>query len=281
MGGNGDLQFQQPISTTIAANGVSRDLTSYNTATSIIQLSGTWVGTLIVEGSNNGANYFTLPMLSRSSSLYVGSMTANGIYLANTNGYQFIRVTSTAWTSGTATITVYGSDAASLIATDAILRGATDGAQIGNLGDRLKVDANFTVLGGQLVPTITNKLRVRYSTTPATAGAAYSTIYTRSGTGLFFGFQCDFNSANVRLRLTIDSGQIFEITISDVKLFQFNDTSTTRMQMGGFWATVGNTVDFSTKYAIPYTTSITLEMQRSDGTNHSMSQYMVLLTEDT
>lgn len=147
--------------------------------------------------------------------------------------------------------------------------------------NRFPVDANFTVLGGQLVPTITNKLRVRYSTTPATAGSAYSTIYTRTGTGLFFGFQADFNSANVRLRLTIDGGQIFEITMADIKLFQFNDTSTTRMQMGGFWATVGNTVDFSTKYAIPYTSSITIEMQRSDGTNHQMNQYMVLLTEDT
>lgn len=146
---------------------------------------------------------------------------------------------------------------------------------------RLRVDANFSVLGGQLVPTITNKLRVRYSTTSATVGSAYSTIYTRSGTGLFFGFQADFNSANVRLRLTIDSGQIFEITVADLKLFQFNDTTTTRMQMGGFWATVGNTVDFSVKYAIPYTSSVLLEMQRSDGVNHQMSQYMVILTEDT
>lgn len=146
---------------------------------------------------------------------------------------------------------------------------------------RLKVDANFSVLGGQLVPTITNKLRVRYSTTPATVGSAYSTIYTRSGTGLFFGFQVDFNSANVRIKLTIDSGIIFEITVADLKLFQFNDTTTTRMQMGAFFATVGNTVDFSVKYAIPYTSSVLIEMQRTDGSNHQMSQYMVILTEDT
>lgn len=155
------------------------------------------------------------------------------------------------------------------------------GNEIGVTGNPLITNTSFSVLGGQLVPTITNKMRVRYSTTPATAGSAYSTIYTRSGTGLFFGFQADFNSAKVRLRLTIDSGQIFEITLEDLKLFQFNDTSTTRMQMGGFWATVGNTIDFSTKYAIPYTTSITIEMQRSDATNHTMNQYMVLLTEDT
>lgn len=143
------------------------------------------------------------------------------------------------------------------------------------------IPASFTVLGGQLVPTITNKFRVRYSTSSAVVGSIYTTIYTRSGTGLFFGFQSDFNSANVSLRLTIDSGQIFEITIADLKLFQFNDTTTTRTQAGSFWTTIGNTVDFSSKFPIPYTTSVTIEMKRTDATNHQMNNYMVFLTEDT
>lgn len=164
---------------------------------------------------------------------------------------------------------------------DVQLKGATDASLIGNVGDRLKVDANFTVLGGQLVPTITNKLRVRYSTTPAVIGAAYSTVYTRSGTGLFFGFQTDFNSANVSIRLTIDSGQIFELTQADIKLFQFNDTTTTRTQMGGFLTTIGNTLDFSSRYAIPYTSSVLIEVKRSDATNHQLNNYIVFLTEDT
>lgn len=140
---------------------------------------------------------------------------------------------------------------------------------------------SFSVLGGQLVPTITNKLRVEYSTSSSTVGSAYSTLYTRTGTGLFFGFQADFNSANVRLRLTIDSGVIFTITVADLKLFQFNDTTTTRTQMGGFWTTIGNTVDFSSRFAIPYSSSILIEMQRSDATNHTNNNYMVILTEDT
>lgn len=146
---------------------------------------------------------------------------------------------------------------------------------------KLKVDASFSVLGGQFVPTITNKLRVRYAVGNVNVPAAYTTIYTRSGTGLFFGFQTDFNSANVRLRLTIDGGQIFEITVATLKLFQFNDTSATRMQMGGWWTTIGNTVDFSMRFPIPYTSTILIEMQRSDGVDHTMSQYMVILTEDT
>lgn len=157
----------------------------------------------------------------------------------------------------------------------------SSGVEIGTTSNRLKVNTDFTTVGGNLIPTMTNKFRVRYSTTPATVTSAYTTIYTRSGTGLFFGFQTDFNSANVFLRVTIDGGQIFEITVSDLKLFQFNDTSTTRMQMGGFWSTVGNTVDFSCKFPIPYASTVLIEMKRSDGTNHTMSQYMIFLTEDT
>ncbi len=131
------------------------------------------------------------------------------------------------------------------------------------------------------IPAITSKFRVRYSTTTMAIGAAYSTIYTRSGSGLFFGFQTSFNHANVRVRLTIDSSQVFEITLADLKLFQFNDTSDLRMQLGGFWATNGNIMDFSSKYAIPYTSSVLIEVQRSDASNHVMNNYMALLTEET
>lgn len=260
----------------------SLDVNDYQSCN--FQITGTFVATLKVQGSNDGTNFKDTVVLDASdpSSPPTTSITAAGLFYTPTP-YRYFRLRITAYTSGTATAVAFfqrliPGDLGARIST---LRGATDGTAIGNVGSRLMVDANFSVLGGQLVPTITNKLRIRYSTASAVAGSAYSTVYTRSGTGLFFGFQADFNSANVRLRLTIDSGQIFEITLVDVKAFQFNDTSTTRMQMGGFWTTVGNTLDFSTKYAIPYTSSVLIEMQRSDGTNHTMNQYMVFLTEDT
>lgn len=260
----------------------SLDVNDYQSCN--FQITGTFVATVKVQGSNDGTNFLDTIVLDASdpSSPPTVSITAPGLFYTPTP-YRFFRLRITAYTSGTATGTAFfqrivPGDLGARIAT---LRGATDGTKIGNVGDRIKVDASFAVLGGQLVPTITNKLRVRYSTSSATAGSAYSTLYTRSGTGLFFGFQADFNSAKVRLRLTIDSGQIFEITVEDLKLYQFNDTSTTRTQAGSFWTTIGNTIDFSSKFAIPYTSSVLIEMQRSDATNHTLNQYMVFLTEDT
>lgn len=134
---------------------------------------------------------------------------------------------------------------------------------------------------GQLVPTITNKLRIRTNISNVTVPAAYTTLFSRTGTGLFFGFQAAFNSANVRLKLTIDAGIVFELVLDDIKQFHFNDTGDTRMQLGGFLTTNGNAIDFSSKFAIPYGTSVSIDVQRSDASNHTNSNWIVFLTEDT
>jgi hypothetical protein len=145
--------------------------------------------------------------------------------------------------------------------------------------DRLQTSANLD--SGQLVPTITNKFRIRHAIGDVnlTAGS-YTTVFTRSGTGLFFGFQIGYDHQDVLVRLTIDGGQVFEISLDDVREFQFNDTTTTRTQMGGFLTTIGNTFDFSSKFAIPYETSLLIETKTTSGT-HKMRNWIVFLTEDS
>lgn len=151
------------------------------------------------------------------------------------------------------------------------------------IGAKQCLDVNAQLSSGQLVPTITNKLRIRLSVAATTLPAtnAFVTLYTRTGTGLFFGFQADFNSQNVNVRMTLDSGVIFTLKIADVKLMQFNDTSTTRVQSGAFLTTIGNTFDFSSRFAIPYTTSVLIEAAATDGTAHTNNNYIVFQTEDT
>lgn len=146
---------------------------------------------------------------------------------------------------------------------------------------RLRVDADLK--SGQLVPTITNKLRFRYAIADVTLPntGVYQTIYSRSGTGLFFGTQLGFDNAKVAVRVTIDGGVVFDLSLDDVKKFEFNDTTDGRMQMGGFLTAVGNVFDFSSRFAIPYSTSILIEASSTDGSNHKLKQYMSIHTEDT
>lgn len=287
MSGFADTEYEKQITGTINTNGGTLDITSSNGTTVGIQLSGTWIGTLLVEGSLNGTTYTTLSIMNLSTLTFANSTTANGNFLvnsasfSNTGGnYAALRLRASAWTSGTVTINVYGTDAAALGYNKTFIHGA-DGTQIGNTGDKLKVDANLTPT--QLVPTITNKLRIRTNVGNVLLPAAgtYITLYTRSGTGLFFGFQTAYNSDKVNIRLTIDGGQVFNLNLQTIKDFQFNDTSTTRMQMGGFLSTVGNMLDFSSRYAIPYTTSVLLEAASSDGANHNNTNWLVIQTEDT
>lgn len=150
-----------------------------------------------------------------------------------------------------------------------------------DVNGRVKVDANLS--SGQLVPTITNKLRIRYIIADVTLPAtnAFQTIYSRSGTGLFFGTQLGFDNSSVTVRITIDGGQMFSLPLNDIKTFEFNDTTDGRIQMGGFITSVGNVFDFSSRYAIPYTASILIEASANDSSAHKLKRYMTIQTEDT
>jgi hypothetical protein len=170
-------EFQQPINGTITAVSQNIDLTSPNSGTEIVQITGTWVGTLIIEGSNDGTTYYAIDATNRATRLLVTSITANGSFQANTNGFQFIRIRSSAWTSGTANISVYGSDSTSLISTDSLLRGGSDGTVIGNDGDALKVV--------NVDPIDTVGLDVKYSEVSSVVSGVETNVisFTAAGSG--------------------------------------------------------------------------------------------------
>lgn len=284
MGGvESNNEFQPDISGTINANGGTVDIKGPNSGTMGIQFSGTWVGTLVFEASQDGTTYTGLMGLQIPSMVLAANFTANGLNVVNSNAYKNLRVRATAWTSGTVTVTASGSDAVSLAFARALLFGAT-GNQITSttISGKECLDVNANVSQGQLVPTITNKFRIRLSTSTISLPntGVFTTIYSRSGTGLFFGFQADFASANINVRLTLDSA-IFTVKIADIKTMQFNDTSAGRVQLGGFLTTIGNTLDFSSKFAIPYTTSVLIEAAVTDATAHNNNYYIVFQTEDT
>lgn len=71
-----------------------------------IQLSGTWVGTLTIQGSNDNTNWNTVTVsnLGSTSQQFATSLTANGVY-GFPIAFRYLRARTTAWTSGTVTAT--------------------------------------------------------------------------------------------------------------------------------------------------------------------------------
>ena len=215
-----DSQWQKPISGTITAAGQTVDLTSPNSATSIVEVVGTWVGTLVVEGSNDGVTFYTVTSLNRATNSLTTAITASGAYDANTNGFQSLQIRASAWTSGTAWISVYGSDAASLINTVGYVRGATDGSLVGNSLDRLKTADGLREGGTQGALSLTtgntqyeakvgaSRLANRKSLTITALDDMYwgynNTVTTATGTPLY---------KNQQIVFAIDPDSTFQVWI--------------------------------------------------------------------
>lgn len=80
-----------------------------------IQLSGTWVGTLAFEGTIDGANWFSLEAVAVLGSGSIVSTTINGQWQVVSSGLLQVRVRSTAWTSGSASVTLIANGSAAVI----------------------------------------------------------------------------------------------------------------------------------------------------------------------
>lgn len=68
-----------------------------------LDLRGTFVGTVVIEGTVDGTNYVTIPFRALASPLYVVSVAAAGVYQAPCAGFRTLRVRMAAFTSGSAT----------------------------------------------------------------------------------------------------------------------------------------------------------------------------------
>lgn len=76
-----------------------------------IQVTGTWVGTLQFEGTVDGTNWVIINGVVAGTSTPGSTTTTNGVIRVTPSGLAQVRIISTAWTSGTATISIRASDA--------------------------------------------------------------------------------------------------------------------------------------------------------------------------
>jgi hypothetical protein len=93
---------------TAAAQTVALALNGNSAAA--VQVSGTWIGTLQFEGSaDGGATYSAVNAVAASTSYPQPTTSVNGLYRLTPAGLSHLRVNMTAFTSGSASITIRGS----------------------------------------------------------------------------------------------------------------------------------------------------------------------------
>ena len=103
-----DMNYRNSTAASIAANDTSVTLAYrqfFNGGVGV-QVTGTFSGTLQFEMTIDGTNFVAV----QATSVTTGAVatTATGVFFYNVVGAQSVRVTSTAWTSGTAVVTVAG-----------------------------------------------------------------------------------------------------------------------------------------------------------------------------
>ncbi len=90
----------------LAGSGQALAVPCAATTTTAVQVTGTWVGTLQFEATVGGINWFSVNATPLPSGAAVTSTTANGAWQVNIGGLSQLRVRVSAYTSGTATVTI-------------------------------------------------------------------------------------------------------------------------------------------------------------------------------
>lgn len=116
--------------------------------------------------------------------------------------------------------------------------------------------------------SINSKFRVEVSTTPITipSSVTYTTIYTYTGSGMLFGFNSEFNSTAVVLRLQIDGETILDgISIATYNGLVITTNDNARRQSGSGVVTTSSTFDFSLRLPIKYASSVVISARADAG----------------
>lgn len=167
--------------------------------------------------------------------------------------------------------------------------GATDETEIGNIGDRLKVDAEVSVgfdpADRPGVSVISKKYRIEFSEADVTAAVAFATVFSYTGSGKFFGFILKNDHKEIETKLTVDGTEvIFSLKAEDVGAVQIGgaDIPVLVQETGGIM-TADNDKTLALKLSNPivFDTSVKIEVKRTKTSDHTVLRSMVALTKET
>lgn len=108
-GGTSVIQNDITASGSLAALNQTVVLALNGQSAASVQLSGTWVGTVTFEGSNDGTNWTSVNAVADSTSQPQPTTTVNGLYRLTPGGLMQLRANMTAFTSGSATVSMRAS----------------------------------------------------------------------------------------------------------------------------------------------------------------------------
>lgn len=104
--------LEQTIRAASGAPSIAQIAFGFGISVVAVQVSGTWTGTLVFEGSqDNGSTWTSMPAFGVSTLLQVSSVTANGNYFVIVGGYTNVRVRASSLSSGTANVLLTASTA--------------------------------------------------------------------------------------------------------------------------------------------------------------------------
>lgn len=207
------VQSDLAVTATLAAASATGATATVGSGIAGIQLTGTWVGTITFQGTQDplaatapAASWFNVNGVASVTGLQVTSTTTNGQWRVNAGGYTAVRAIMTVFTSGSATVWINSSAAASMATlaeplpagantigavniaatqTLAAVTAITNALPAGtnNIG---KVNAATSATGGATPFTLISAATTNATSVKATAGTVYSIQASNTGAAVAF-----------------------------------------------------------------------------------------------
>lgn len=130
-------------------NTAGGTVTSYvpNAPAVAYQLTGTWTGALVFEGSNDKTTFVSLRGYPVAGGAYVTSTTSNGAWTVPTGGLLYVRVRASAWTSGTVTVSPAATTSPVVVDIVRAVGGGFDAVSVTGRVDAALTDESLAALG--------------------------------------------------------------------------------------------------------------------------------------
>lgn len=216
-------------SLTGSGQAVTLTMTPLSFANAVFQLSGTWVGTITFEASNDNANWNSISGLKVSDGVIAQTATVNDHYRVTVSGFGYVRARCSAYTSGTIVVTANASPNTSGVVLNIPLPAGTNAIGTVTASNTAGDIAHDGVDSGN--PVKIGARAIAHGTNPTAVAAADRTDWLANRAGVPFVMGGHPNIVTVRLQFTAVQTNVAVVTVA----------GGLKIVVTGFQVTVDNT----------------------------------------